>query len=212
MKTPKTRKEKHAVRRARAHKAADAAHGGAVEEFAPKPGPGQVFTRERIGKDEGERKRYRNVGESPLALAYHRGQLHAVGESRDRPAAGTISADERHDCGQKFERWWYVKQSSPGRDSSQPGIGGGRETWTERQEQASDQLVRLRGNMAPRNFAIVVAFCGEGYSMIESLRLAGVEAHPIGTAFRIREAMDDLVHAMTGRDVSARVDKSRVSG
>jgi hypothetical protein len=43
---------------------------------------------------------------------------------------------------------------------------------------------------------IIEAFCGEGYSMTEALKLAGVEAHPDGTAYRVREALDDLVQVM----------------
>ena len=70
---------------------------------------------------------------------------------------------------------------------------------TELQQEASEEITRLRERMGERNFLIVENLCGYGYSMPDALRQSGVAVHPKGTAYRIREALDDLVCVMTGR-------------
>lgn len=92
---------------------------------------------------------------------------------------------------------------SSGSDSTQMGTagGGGSRSITEKQQIAGEQIARLRRLMSSRNFLIVESFCGYGYSMVDSLRRAGVEAHPVGTAFRLREALDELVCVLTGRQI-----------
>jgi len=171
----------------------------------PKPGPGQVFRRELIDAQSGHAKRYRNIAITPLTLAFETGKLTTDAERRwqrdpvKHRVPGIIAVDRR-DCGEKFSRWYAVRMGGGTRDSSQPLINGGvQATFTERQEHAGRQLQFVRGKMGRQNFLIVEAFCGNGCSMIESLRVAGVEAHPVGTAYRIREALDDLVAVMTGR-------------
>lgn len=175
------------------------------DRYHPKPGPGQVFKRELIGAETGHAKRYRNIGATPLVLAFQRHALECDVEKKWRrdprgnpPPA--ITAQDRLDCGEKFEKWWYNKMASPCRDSTIQGIGGGgQRTLTEVQERADRQIVYLRTKLSARNYLIVEAFCGEGHSMLDALRRAGVEAHPVGTAYRIREALDDLVCVITGR-------------
>lgn len=163
----------------------------APELFVPKAGPGQVFT--KIGDDDGNPgRRLQNVGASPLLLALHRGQLEST--------TSRITARDRFECGEIFEKAWSILHSSGGRDSTNPGIGGGYSSggFTDAQQRSGEGIHRWSKRMGQANFRIVQAFCGDGHSMAESLRQAGIEAHPVGTAFRIREALDDLVYALTG--------------
>lgn len=173
----------------------------------PKTGPGQVFRRELIGAETGHAKRYRNIAATPLGLAYETGKLASDAEwdwakSPGNHRAPGILAVDRRDCGEKFYEWYRVRMGGGTRDSSQPVISAGyTKTLTETQEHVGRQLAFVRDKMSKQNFMIVEAFCGEGWSMLESLRKAGVEAHPVGTAHRVREALDDLVCVMTGRQL-----------
>lgn len=171
--------------------------------YVPKAGPGQRFKREMIPVLAGgraETPRYRNTQITPLQAAYERGQLAGPEEGKAAPAPGQIIANERFEYAEKFELYWYTLLASPSRDSTIPTISsGGTRSLSELQQIAGREIQRLRGRMAARNYLIVEAFCGNGNTMVEALRHAGVEAHPVGTAFRVREALDDLVCAMTGR-------------
>ncbi len=163
--------------------------------YKPKAGPGQTIKREMIAEVGGGHamvKRYKNIDASPLMAAYDREQLHGPGQA---------TAEERRDYGTKFAKWHYERVCSPSRDSTQQGVGGsaGSRSITEVQQLADRQIAHLREKMFTPNFLIVEAFCGDGYSMIDSLRRAGVEAHPVGTAYRVREALDELVCILTGR-------------
>lgn len=185
--------------------------GAPVDDtYRPKQGPGQVIKREMIaevGGGHAKAKRYRNIGASPLILAYERGALACDAErawradpQHNRPPG--IIAEDRKLCAEKFEKWWYERMASPNRDSSQPSIpGGGHRSMTETQQLAGEQVRLLRDRMASRNYLIVEGLVGMGHTMVEALRYAGVEVHPVGTAFRVREALDDLVCAITGRQL-----------
>lgn len=189
-----TKAEKLAMRRKKAYAMAGTQPDGA-EIYHPKVGPGQVFVRELIGADTGHAKHYRNMAHSQLLLAFHRGKL--VGPDDNR--RGAITADDRKNCGERFANWWRTKQASTGQDSTVPRVSGGEhEPFTERQQIASNQIARVRGRMERSNYRLVEKFCGEDYSMSETLRLTGIAVYPSGRAFRIREALDDLVQAMTG--------------
>lgn len=195
-------KRKKAIRlRMKQSVVTDGGAGDGPERFGrPKAGPGQVFKRELVGADTGHAKRYRNVGASALMLAFHRGALAGAGEGKSAPLPGQITAQDRLDCGEKFETWWDTKLASPGRDSTIQAVGGGeRSELSENQQYADRQIALLRERMSGKNYLIVEAFCGIGHSMLDALRHAGIEAHPVGTAFRVREAMDELVAVITGR-------------
>jgi hypothetical protein len=200
-----SKSEKRARRRAQGQPPAPEA-GEADAQFKPKAGPGQVIKREMIpavGGGHSRQKRYRNVGASPLLLAYYRGVLAGPAENAPNAPAGCITADDRKNCAEKFEKWWYERMATINRDSSIPTIssGGGSRSMTENQQLAGEQIALLRERMSARNYLIVEGFVGYGHSMLDALRYAGVEAHPIGTAFRVREALDDLVCALTGRQL-----------
>jgi hypothetical protein len=179
--------------------------------YRPKEGPGVVIKREmlnEVGSGLAKTKRYRNIGSSPIRLAYHRGALVCDSE-RDWRAdprgkvAPAIMADDRLDCAEKFERIWYDRMGVSHGDSTVPRVsgGGGSRSMTDIQQEAGEEIETLRKHMADRNYLIVEGMCGMGYSMLDALRYAGVQAHPVGTAYRIREALDDLVCAMTGRKI-----------
>lgn len=178
-----------------------------TRQYKPKAGPGQVFKRELVGMKSGHAKRYRNIGATPLLLAYERGQLDCA-EDRNVPCTDRITAEDRFSAGERFEETWQTVNRTGMRDSTDVGIGGHSGLfWTEARQDASDRLHELAARMQSTNYRIVAAFCGVGHSMVSALRIAGVVVHPVGTAYRIREALDDLVRAMTGRGQSAsRVD------
>lgn len=188
---------------------------GLEEIYNPKAGPGQEFVQELQDAKSGNAQRWRNIGASPLMMAYYRGQL-AGPEEKKLPEKCKILASDRFAYGEQFEKWWKIKASVSSRDSTIPAISGGTvEFWTEAKAHASKQIAFIRARMSLRNFFIVQAFCGEGYSMVESLRFAAIQASPDGTAFRVREALDDLVCAATGRDwlrdpVDQRANHSRL--
>ena len=159
-----------------------------------KPGPGQVFVEELIDAQSGHAKRYRNVGSSPLSLAFYRGQLQGANDS-----ANGITAEDRHSAGQQFARLWESRHATAtySFDSNLGGTGDPH-WWCDRMASASQAITRLRTRMYGKNYLIVQRFCGEGYSMPQSLR-GVVEVHPNAVHVRVREALDDLVTAMTGR-------------
>lgn len=195
---------KRLTRRERAERAAERARAVANgEDYKPKPGPGQVIA--KIGGDDGrEAKRLRNMGASALMLAHHRGQL----DSPNKQAR--ITAQDRLLCGEIFERQWHLLHASHSRDSTDLGRGGGGigGGFTDAQQDAGRAVERYKTRMEAANWRIVRAFCGEGYAPAAALRVAGVEVHPVGTFFRIREAMDDLIRAVTGmREYAGAVDK-----
>jgi hypothetical protein len=157
-----------------------------------KAGPGQMFVQELIDAKSGHAKRWRNVGTSPLSLAFYRGQLCGPGDQ-----ASHITAEDRHSAGQRFARLWEARYRG-GVSLDTVGHSGDPYWWTERVANASQAVERIRARMYIKNFVIVQRFCGEGHTMAQALR-GVVEAHPNGVVIRVREAMDDLVTAMTGR-------------
>ena len=176
----------------------------------PKDAPGVVIKREmiaQVGSGRKTTKRYRNIAHTPLALAYHRGALvddaEAAWVKHPQGVQPAITAKDRYDCGSKFERLWYERMGATYSDSSIPRIPGGGSrgirSMTELQQEAMEEVETIRGRMGERNFLIIENLCGFGHSLPDALRIAGVACHPVGTAYRIREALDDLVCAMTGR-------------
>jgi hypothetical protein len=150
---------------------------------------------ELIDAKSGHAKRFRNVGSSPLQLAFYRGAL--VG-ARDTDSG--ITAEDRYTAGQRFSKLWENRHATA--TCSWDRVGGARDPhwWTDHIADASDAIRRLRARMYGKNFLIVQRFCGEGYSMADSIR-GVVEVHPNAVIARVREALDDLVTAMTGRRV-----------
>jgi hypothetical protein len=167
--------------------------------YKPKAGPGQIFKRELVGMDTGHAKRLRNIGITPLSLAFHRNQL--IGpKDHEVDAIYRVTAEDRFAAGERFEELYRIKTMG-GKDSTVPSIRGGTQTFfTEAQVDAVNKISKIALAMPSKDFRIVVRFCGEQMSMAESLR-GIVEVHASSVTFRIREALDALVAAMTGRSL-----------
>lgn len=199
-----------AEKRARRRQQAPAETHAADETYRPKDAPGVVIKREMIsevGGGHAKVKRYRNIGASPLALAYNRGALICDAERAWRAdprknVCPAILAEDRRECGEKFERLWYERMGVSHSDSTIPRVSsGGYRSMTEVQEEAAQEIAKLRNRMASRNYLIIENLCGFGYTPVDALRKSGVQCHPVGTAYRLREALDDLVCALTGRQI-----------
>lgn len=168
-----------------------------------KAGPGAVLSVEQFFESgtAASKKRLRNHGEHPLTLAFHRGQLISK-YSYDVPEAQRITANERLAAGEEYRRH-YEQMRRSGRDSTDMagghGGGGAGTPWTETQAMAIHWVKSIERRMHHKDAAIIRNFCGEGYTMPESLRSARIDFHLNGVTYRIREALDELVAATTGR-------------
>lgn len=159
----------------------------------PNRNQGQIYKQELVDATSGHAKRFRHVSTTPLSMAYHAHKLKGAGD-----VVSGIMEDDRYAAGERFAVLWYKRESTGGNPFERVG-GGDRYWWNDTKADASDIVRRIRERMYGKNFAIVQAFCGEGWSMAASVRKAGVESHPNGIAPRVREALDDLVTVMTGR-------------
>lgn len=176
-----------------------AAHGQTDVKLTPvarpKNGPQRLLKRELAETMQGRVLRYRNVAISALALAAERGVLDDPGDER-------ITGEDRLRAGEHLEKLWHVVHASDVRGSSlevstrtTSGL-----FWTEAREAASNEIARLARALEHTNYLICKSFCGESYSIADSLRMAGITVHPDGRAFRLREALNDLVRATHGHD------------
>ena len=80
-------------------------------------------------------------------------------------------------------------------------VGGGGSLsmpFTQSQVDAIRRLDHYRSRLKSRDWIIVEKFCGEGWSMAESVRAATV-CHPSGVLLRLIEALDELVAARRGQ-------------
>jgi hypothetical protein len=156
----------------------------AEERFAPKAGPGSVFVEEPVAANTGRERRTRNIGEHPLSLAHARGKI----------------TDDQFAAGEEVRRLCELRGLS-GHDSTTISAGGGGQPllpFTQSQVDAIRRLDRLRTRMKPRDWIIVEKFCGEGWSMVDSVRAATV-CHPSGVVYRVQEALEELAAARRGR-------------
>ena len=176
--------------RRRRKKSAAAQAGGAAsmsateERFRPKPGPGSVFVEEPA--KTGREKRVRNIGEHPLTLAHARGKI----------------SDEQFAAGEEVRLLCELRGLS-GKDSTtllSGGAPGPRLPFTQSQLDAIRRLDHIRTRLKERDWIIVEKFCGEGWSMSDSVRAATM-CHPSGILCRMQEALEELVAARKGRRV-----------
>ena len=150
------------------------------ERYRPKAGPGSVFVEEFVSAKTGNEKRLRNIGEHPLTLAHARGKI----------------GDEQFAAGEEVRRLYELRGMS-GRDSTVITIGnGGAQSmpFTQAQVDAIRRLEHFRSRLKTRDWTIVEKFCGEGWSMAESVRAATL-CHPSGVLLRLQEALEELVAA-----------------
>ena len=154
-----------------------------LKRFVPKPGPGDLYVREFLSARTGREERFRNIGEHPLTLAHARGKI----------------SDDHFAAGEKLRRLCWQRGAS-GRDSTEMtrGSGGSGHTGlSDMQIDAVHGLEKLRSRIKTRDWIILEKFCGEGWSMAESVRAATL-CHPSGILFRMLEALDELVAACGG--------------
>jgi len=172
------------IRKRRMQVAEDAAPEA---RYRPKAGPGSVFVEEFVSARTGGEKRLRNVGEHPLTLAHARGKI----------------SDEQFAAGEEVRRLCELRGAS-GRDSTAMNVGGGgglSMPFTQMQVDAIRRLDHFRARLKTRDWIIVEKFCGEGWSMAESVR-AATACHPSGVLLRLQEALDELVAARRGGRVN----------
>jgi hypothetical protein len=63
-------------------------------------------------------------------------------------------------------------------------------------------LSRIKAQMYKPNFIIVDKFCGEGFSLVESVRAANITVHEDSIASRVCEALDELVRVVVNMSLS----------
>ena len=152
--------------------------------YKPKPAACDVYVREFVSARTGLQERLRNIGEHPLTLAHARGRI----------------SDEHFAAGEEL-RILFALREARGRDSTERFLGSGGATDTglsQVQVDAIRRLGRLRSKLKNRDWIILEKFCGDGWSMAESVRAATI-CHPSGVLFRVLEALDELVLACGGR-------------
>ena len=166
-------------RKVRKHKMRDAEDAPQEARFKPKAGPGSVFVEEFVSAKTGGEKRLRNIGEHPLTLAYARGKI----------------GDEQFAAGEEVRRLCELRGMS-GRDSTMMTLGNGGSTpsmpFSQSQVDAIRRLDFFHTRLKTRDWIIVEKFCGEGWSMAESVR-AATACHPSGVLLRLQEALEELV-------------------
>lgn len=170
-------------KKVRKRKLRETVEAPAEARYRPKAGPGSVFVEEFVSARTGGEKRLRNVGEHPLTLAHARGKI----------------SDEQFAAGEEIRRFYEVRGAS-GRDSTAMNVGGGgglSMPFTQTQVDAIRRLDHFRARLKTRDWIIVEKFCGEGWSMAESVR-AATACHPSGVLMRLQEALDELVAARRG--------------
>jgi hypothetical protein len=149
-------------------------------QFRPKPGPGSVFIEESVSARTGNARRMRNIAEHPLTLAHARGRI----------------SDEQFAAGEEVRLLCEMRGLS-GHDSSlmaRNGGSGAHMPFTQSQVDAIRRLDQIRTRLKDRDWTIVEKFCGEGWSMADSVRAATL-CHPSGVLMRLQEALDELVAA-----------------
>lgn len=169
-----------------------------------KIGPRMVLAEEEFAEPgtAHSQKRLRNHGEHPLTLALHRGQLVSKYPA-EIPEQERITAHERFAAGEEY-RANYERMFRSGRDSTDMSTaGGGSGTpWSQAMADSIRWISKIEGKMHRRDMVVIRKFCGEGETMVEALRSARILFHPDAAAWRVREALDDLVTAITGRRVT----------
>jgi hypothetical protein len=170
-------------------------------EAPQKLGPNQVLVVERFAEGTaGTKRRVKNIGEHPLTLAYARGQLESKYPD-DVPKQERITADERYDAGEEYRKA-FEQMNRSGKDSTDmtgSGGAGSGTPWTQVQARAALTIGKIESRMHHRDALVIRKFCGEGCSMVDALRAARIDVHPSSVSYRVREALDDLVAATTGR-------------
>lgn len=156
-----------------------------------------LHIREHVRPDlAGGPVRYRNTAESPLTLAFHRGQLQH-GIIQENGKSKYTSAD-RLSAGDQYRKIWEACQAS-GRDSTNIDrvTGNPGDPLTIAQAEAIRDLARLGALLSVTDRQIVHDVCGEGYWPSEAVRKACGPSYAKSTIPRLNEALDHLIEALT---------------
>ncbi len=136
------------------------------------------YKAEPVGNAVGGEKRFRNVLEHPLSLAWDRGRIDAF-----QHAAGTLY--RRH----------YETRHRSGKSSLQLVSGGASQGLTDAQCDASQWLKRVEARLGRNDKELIRLTCGEGYAFPEAMALAGLTGTKRITE-RMAEALDALAWAI----------------
>jgi hypothetical protein len=138
--------------------------------------------------------RYRNTGESPLTLAFHRGQLqHGVIQENGR---SKYTSADRLGAADRYRRIWETCQAS-GRDSMNMDRVSGNPTehFTIAQAEAIRCLGCIIKLLNDEDRKIVQFVCGEGWWPSKAVREACGASYTKSTIPRLNEALDHLIEA-----------------
>ena len=156
--------------------------------------PQGEYEEELIGGGHGHAKRLRRKDTDQIMAAFNRGKF---GDPKTRLAVDRMSAAN------VYMRYHYLGSKST-RDSLDDTPRGGTLglPWTVNQATAWLLLGKIKAQMYAPNFIIVDKFCGEGFSLVESVRAANITVHEDCIASRVCEALDELVKVIVALNLS----------
>jgi hypothetical protein len=113
--------------------------------------------------------------------------------------AGKIDSDEA--LAWEIYSKFYAAMGRAGKDSLEivGGISGGGTPFTQAQVDAIRVIERIERRLIPQHQTIVRALCGEGYSMAEACKKAGIPARKTNETIRL--ALSKLCTAIMGARV-----------
>jgi hypothetical protein len=156
--------------------------------------PQGEYEEELIGGGHGHAKRLRRKDTDQITAAYNRGKF---GDPKKRAALDRLAAANI------YQRYHYLGNKSPrGCLDDTPRGGTLGLPWTVTQATAWLVLSQIEARMYRPNFIIVDKFCGEGFSLVESVRAANIVVHEDSIASRVCEALDELVKVVVSLNLS----------
>lgn len=147
-----------------------------------KAGPGQAFEIESVDdRVPGGPRRYNNVDSHPLNRAKFYGKI----------------SSQQWAAGNEYRRKCEILEKS-GIDSTQPRVPAGSDgtPFTQAQVDAVRWLQFVDGCLSRADRTIVRMFCGCGYSMLASVKLAVKCFNEDAIVSRVSEALDELGDAI----------------
>lgn len=133
---------------------------------------------ESIGPQLGGKRRFRNVGESPLTRAWYAGRVDAW----------------QHAAGDRYRRIYETRHASS-RSLLERVSKGGNTDLTDAKCDASHNLARIHASLSKRERILIEYLCGQGFDFANALRKAAYY-HPKHATARVRLALDNLAKAL----------------
>lgn len=155
-------------------------------------GPAKIhqFHRKRnLGLSAGAKSGYENAAESPLKLAYEKGQLIRGNDK--------YSAQDRFNAGDRYRDIWEAANPK-NRDSTNLDIvtGGGGHGITESRADAIKQLICIDSHLKPQDRQIIRQVCAYHEWPSKAVREALGGSYDRAAIPRFNEALDCLIDAM----------------